>query len=422
MALLHKNKNPYLDFNPSPSDLQGWGSYHPIFQKILSDLKPSLIIEVGTWKGASAIHMANLSKELKMNSAIVCVDTWLGNWQHWDRDDGAGSHKDLNTSHGYPTLYYQFISNVINLKCTDVIIPFPIHSIGACYFFSKKNIQPNLVYIDGDHEYESVFLDISRWYEILAEDGLLLLDDYDWPGVSRACHELSIKFNYEFDVHNNKAVIKKKNNLMTGTSSQGDKSISDHGSTPDDPMLSNYLRDRYEYQPWLQGEDKLTVRHAQWHALLKTYANAEISSSSFVSLEAKIFTDKLSLGNSSYVAANTMIRGHVSIGENSSVNMGCNISGSVRIGNAVRIGSGVNIIGFNHAYQDKNKPIAAQGLICKGVRIGNDVWIGSNAIICDGVTIEDGTVVAAGSVVSKTIPEGYCLIAGNPARLIKNRQ
>lgn len=56
----------------------------------------------------------------------------------------------------------------------------------------------------------------------------------------------------------------------------------------------------------------------------------------------------------------------------------------------------------------------------KTVVIGNDVWIGSNAIVLQGVTIGDGAVVAAGAVVTKDVPS-YTVVGGVPAKVIKKR-
>ena len=71
------------------------GSDHSVFRRALSEIRPSLIVEVGSWKGASAIHMADLARELDLAAEIVCIDTWLGNWQHWTRKSGPGSREDL---------------------------------------------------------------------------------------------------------------------------------------------------------------------------------------------------------------------------------------------------------------------------------------------------------------------------------------
>ena len=61
-----------------PKDLQGWNGESPIFSALIQTLKPRHIIEVGTWKGQSAITMARAVKAQGLATKITCVDTWLG--------------------------------------------------------------------------------------------------------------------------------------------------------------------------------------------------------------------------------------------------------------------------------------------------------------------------------------------------------
>src|SRR6185295_14421751 len=78
-SLLHV-EDPYAGFDAAalPLDLHGWGSESPAFRELILRVKPRLIVEVGTWKGASAIHMADIVAETKLDAQILCVDTWLG--------------------------------------------------------------------------------------------------------------------------------------------------------------------------------------------------------------------------------------------------------------------------------------------------------------------------------------------------------
>lgn len=74
-------------------------------------------------------------------------------------------------------------------------------------------------------------------------------------------------------------------------------------------------------------------------------------------------------------------------------------------------------LGFGYT-ENRDVP---DGLILRGKTIvGNDVWIGSRAIIRSGITIGNGAVIAAGSVVTKDVPP-YALVGGNPAKLIRYR-
>lgn len=94
---------------------------------------------------------------------------------------------------------------------------------------------------------------------------------------------------------------------------------------------------------------------------------------------------------------------------------GCYIQGigKIYIGDYTQIAANVGIISANHDLYDNRKHLP------KEVRIGKYCWIGMGAIILPGVELGDYTIVAAGSVVSKSFSEGFCVIGGNPAKLIK---
>jgi acetyltransferase-like isoleucine patch superfamily enzyme len=94
--------------------------------------------------------------------------------------------------------------------------------------------------------------------------------------------------------------------------------------------------------------------------------------------------------------------------------------GGLDIGNQVRIATHTVVISANHVFSDPDAPIASQGLTKKGVVIEDDVWIGANVTILDGVRLARRCVVAAGSVVNKSFEAGS-VIAGVPARVVKHR-
>jgi acetyltransferase-like isoleucine patch superfamily enzyme len=99
---------------------------------------------------------------------------------------------------------------------------------------------------------------------------------------------------------------------------------------------------------------------------------------------------------------------------------------SITIGSNVMFGPEVTIRGGNHRFDIPGIPMVAVDDSMKeadddrGVVIGNDVWVGTRAIILHGVTIGDGAVVGAGSVVTKDVPQ-HSIVAGNPARVIRAR-
>lgn len=100
----------------------------------------------------------------------------------------------------------------------------------------------------------------------------------------------------------------------------------------------------------------------------------------------------------------------VDVGENVVIRGG----GGVVIGNDVLIAAGAAIMSQGHPIS----PPRWGRNISNSIRIGNDVWIGANAVVLPGITIGDGAIVAAGAVVSRDVPS-YAVVAGVPARVIR---
>lgn len=109
-------------------------------------------------------------------------------------------------------------------------------------------------------------------------------------------------------------------------------------------------------------------------------------------------------------------------GDYLAINYGAHIDGrgGLEIGDNVLIGPNVFIGSSNHMLSPENNKLRlSYGHISKPVKIGSNVWIGANSVICPGVTIGDRSVIAAGSVVTKNITESV-VVAGNPAVFIKS--
>ena len=119
----------------------------------------------------------------------------------------------------------------------------------------------------------------------------------------------------------------------------------------------------------------------------------------------------------SYCCINNAV-GDVVIGDYTRIGIHNTIIGPVCIGNHVNLAQGITVSALNHNFKDKAKRIDEQGITTKPVIIGDDVWIGANAVILPGVTIGKHCVVAAGAIVTKDVPD-YSLVAGVPAKLIK---
>src|SRR4249920_373249 len=82
---LWEGKNPFADLPPGHTpDPQGWGSsQHEYLSQGIEQLRPTVVIEIGVWKGASVIFMAKKLRELGIDGAVIAIDTWLGSVENW---------------------------------------------------------------------------------------------------------------------------------------------------------------------------------------------------------------------------------------------------------------------------------------------------------------------------------------------------
>ena len=184
-----------FDATRYPLDLQGWGSDAPIFADLIAWTRPRLIIEVGSWKGASAIHMAGICAAQGLEAQILCVDTWLGAGEFITAAPGD-PERDLRRVHGWPTVYYQFLANVVQTGHAGRIVPFPQTSQIAARWLAAQGVRAELIYIDGSHDAADVRQDIEAYVPLLQRGGVLFGDDYDcWPSVRQAVEESGRAFD-----------------------------------------------------------------------------------------------------------------------------------------------------------------------------------------------------------------------------------
>jgi acetyltransferase-like isoleucine patch superfamily enzyme len=111
---------------------------------------------------------------------------------------------------------------------------------------------------------------------------------------------------------------------------------------------------------------------------------------------------QIKIGRDSLIGEYTVIRGQ----------------GGVVIGDRVYTSPMTQLIAVNHVFDDPQRPFTEQGITAQGIVVEDDVWLGANAVITDGVRIGKGAVVAAGAVVTKDVPP-YTIVGGVPARIIR---
>ena len=160
-------------------DIPGWFSFLELYKKMVQRVTDKAhFVEVGCWLGRSTAFMAveiyNSRKDIKFD----CVDHWHGANEGWDGQ----------------VLFRSFLKNMLPVQ--NVINPIRLPSELAAKLYPNDSL--DFVFIDGNHSYESVKLDIESWYPKVKSGGILAGHDYDtiWPGVTKAVKEFLLKTNY----------------------------------------------------------------------------------------------------------------------------------------------------------------------------------------------------------------------------------
>jgi virginiamycin A acetyltransferase len=152
----------------------------------------------------------------------------------------------------------------------------------------------------------------------------------------------------------------------------------------------------------------------KWRATVSTHAEIELGGG-------------LSLGRGTTISSFCKFKaaeGTVTIGENGGFATGCHVatgSGGITIGKNFICGPNTVIIASNYGYSDVSAPLEDQPHTSIGIRIGDNVWIGSNCTILDGTVIGDNSIVVANSLVNRRF-EPSVIIQGNPARVLIRRR
>ncbi len=189
---------------------------------------------------------------------------------------------------------------------------------------------------------------------------------------------------------------------------------------------------RLSWMPWLYFS--LKERHRGWaeawqaevQAHLRDQETVAIGLGGFIAPEAAIFGEPgrpVVIGDRCAIAAQAFLHGPITLGDEVSVNARATLDGGAKgitIGRGTRIASGVAIYAFDHGLAP-DRSIREQPVTSQGIEIGEDVWIGANAGITDGVRIGDHAVVAMGAVVTRDVAP-WAIVGGVPARVIGDRR
>lgn len=204
------DKNIYNDFDYSKYTAKSpnWNVDKNYFEKAISEVKElKLIIEVGSWEGNSAICLANILKEKKIDAKIICVDVFTGDAIHWTDEFKSL----LKLKNGFPTIYQHFISNVIRAGFQNVIFPLPLTSWAAARLLKINNVSVDLVYIDSSHTFPEIYYDLISFFDLLNNDGVLIGDDYgnSFPDIRKYVDQFCNERGIDVEIEGVKYKIKK---------------------------------------------------------------------------------------------------------------------------------------------------------------------------------------------------------------------
>lgn len=159
-----------------------------------------------------------------------------------------------------------------------------------------------------------------------------------------------------------------------------------------------------------------------WGKFLKLGDYVELNA---LSINGLILGNNVSIGSFSRVIVSTTLNqlgDKIQLGNNVGIGEFAYLGGAggLEIGNDCIVGQYFSCHPENHCTNELNTLIRFQGVARKGIKIGNDCWIGAKVTILDGVNIGNKTIIAAGSVVTKSFPDNV-IIAGIPAKIMKHR-
>jgi predicted O-methyltransferase YrrM len=192
-----------------PADFQGWNSDHPALRAAVVEVRPRIILDVGVWKGASTIFLARAAQEAGLDAVVVGIDTFLGSPEHWNPNRPDRMMDSLRLRHGWPGLYWQFLSNIVHAGLQDRVVPLAQTSENAAVILGQRGIKADLIHIDAAHEKEPVLRDCRMFWRILRPGGMLIGDDWPWPGVQEAAQAFAAETGLELEVQSPKWMLRK---------------------------------------------------------------------------------------------------------------------------------------------------------------------------------------------------------------------
>ena len=194
---LFDGESPYASFppehtakllHPAAARPRGWGSTGAVFADLIEEVRPDVIVELGAFLGASALHMAAVARNLSLSPAILCVDDFRG----WPAFRGRFRRDVPQQRHGDALLLPQFMANVLAAgpEAAKAVLPLPFSTASTLGALCRWGVYADLIEVDAGHDFHSAWADINLAWAVLRPGGVMFGHDYftaaDDRGVRRA--------------------------------------------------------------------------------------------------------------------------------------------------------------------------------------------------------------------------------------------
>ncbi len=161
------------------------------FADVVRVVSARTVIEVGSWQGRSAIAWGSALAEAGDDWLVMCVDTWLGSVEMWERPTGEWSREGLFINDGLPSVFLTFTSNIRRTGYGDHVVAVPMDSAQGLELLSRRGVVADIIYVDAAHDFANALRDIRQSLTLLDPQNprsIVLCDDFmrQWAGVREA--------------------------------------------------------------------------------------------------------------------------------------------------------------------------------------------------------------------------------------------
>lgn len=185
-----------------------------VFEKL--GRPPLFMVEVGSFHGHSAVKTAKLLDKLGLDhTPLLCVDPWAGDLgELLYRDDWESKIVPGEITDGRSTSYFQFMLNIKSqIELGEIghrhVIPLAVTSLVGARYLTALKLRPDIVYLDSAHEMDETFTEVSLYYNLLADGGILFGDDFLWYSVSTDVKRFAERYGLELTLFGNCWMLEK---------------------------------------------------------------------------------------------------------------------------------------------------------------------------------------------------------------------